>query len=188
MFRSIVLIVAALGLALTSQAPLRAQGSCPQCDLPPGCRGNGNQNGNGNGNSGRNCQLLEITIDSDIDFGRLVLTGDGEGQVLLDLNTGEKRTVGSIDDLGGMAISGRAFITGAPNEAVRINLPTTVNMRDPTGGSAEMRDVVTDLPALPVLDANGRLEFRFSGTLYTDATSSMGGKLRGRVPISVEYQ
>ena len=194
MFRAVTLLFAALCLAMPSQAPLRAQGACPQCDVPPGCRGNGNgNNGNGNGkgrgNNGRNCQTLEISIESDIDFGRLVLlSGGGDGQVVLDLNTGQKRVIGSIDDLGGMAVSGRALITGAPRQTVRIDLPTDVVMRDPTGGTAEMRDMVTDLPALPMLDANGQLEFRFSGTLYTDGDSALGGKLRGRVPISVQYQ
>ncbi len=188
MFRILVLILASLSLAVPADAPLRAQGQCPNCDLPPGCRGNGNGNGNGRGNGNRNCQTLEITIETDIDFGRLVLIGDGIGRVLLDLNTGEKRTFGEIDDLGGMAVSGTARITGAPNEAIRVFLPSIVVMNDPAGGTAELREVVTNLPALPLLDIDGQLEFSFSGTLVTSAETARGGKLRGRVPISVEYQ
>ena len=102
---------------------LRAQGNCPNCDLPPGCRGNGNQNGNGNGNRDRNCQRIAITIESDVDFGRLVLLGAGGARVLLDLNSGQKTVFGEIDDLGGMPITGRALVTGAPFEVRCGDLP-----------------------------------------------------------------
>ncbi len=168
---------------------LRAQGNCPNCDLPPGCRGNGNQNGNGNGNGNRNrnCQRLEISIESDIDFGRVVLLGNGEARVLLDLETGQKTLIGDVDDLGGMPITGRAMITGAPFEQIVIDLPSEVAMRDPTGGNARIRDFVSDLAGFPTLDANGQLTFNFSGTLVIDAETNASGNLRGRVPISVEY-
>ena len=181
------MLLAAFGLAVPMDAPLRAQGQCPNCDLPPGCRGNGNGNGKAKKNRAE-CLTLDITIETDIDFGRLVLIGDGEGRVLLDLNTGEKRTTGEIDDLGGGSISGSARISGAPNQAIRVIMPTRVSMTDAGGATAELRNVVTNLPALPMLDIDGTLEFRFSGTLVTDAGTASGGKLRGRVPISVEYQ
>lgn len=208
----VIMTLALIGLypvPLAPVAPAYAQGNCPNCDLPPGCRGNGNQNGNGarngngngngnganNGNGNgwgaggrpRNCQRLEITIESDIDFGRLVVLGGGEARVLLDLNTGQKHVTGDVDDLGGMPITGRAIITGAPFEDIRVRLPSEVNMRDPSGGSARIRDFVTDLPGFPRLDADGRLEFGFSGTLVLSAQTRSSGNLRGRVPISVEY-
>ena len=184
MFKHLALIAAAISIAIPSTPPVWAQGNCENCDLPPGCRGKGNQKPKPNG---KNCQRVQITIESDVDFGRLVLLGKGEGRVALDLDTGEKRLIGDIDDLGGIAVSGRAVITGAPMEEIRIDLPSEVTMRDPTGGRATMRDVVTNLPALPQLDLDGRLEFRFSGTLVINANTDGSGKLRGRVPISVQY-
>ncbi len=191
MFRAIHLALMAFALtipALTGMgAELRAQGNCPNCDLPPGCRGNGNQNGNGNGNSNRNCQRLEITIESDIDFGRVVLLGDGEARIVLDLDSGQKFLIGDVDDLGGMPITGRAMITGAPFEQIVVDLPNEVAMRDPTGGNARIRDFVSDLEGFPTLDSNGQLEFRFSGTLVIEAETHASGNLRGRIPISVEY-
>lgn len=191
MFRAFTLILALFSLSLPaligSGMELRAQGNCPNCDLPPGCRGNGNQNGNGNGNRNRNCQRLEISIESDIDFGRVVLLGNGEARVLLDLETGQKTLIGDVDDLGGMPITGRAMITGAPFEQIVIDLPSEVAMRDPTGGNARIRDFVSDLSGFPTLDANGQLVFNFSGTLVIDAETNASGNLRGRVPISVEY-
>ncbi len=189
MFRMVALTLAAFSFAapgLTGQdANLRTQGNCPNCDLPPGCRGKGNQKPGKKPK--RNCQRIEIQIESDLDFGRVVLLGDGEGRVLLDLETGQKRLIGDVDDLGGMPITGRAVVTGAPFEQVIIDLPGEVPMRDPTGGRARLREFETDLPALPVLDSGGRLTFNFSGTLVIEAETNASGNLRGRVPITVEY-
>lgn len=182
---------AAFGLVLSALVgvggELRAQGNCDNCHLPPGCRGNGNQNGNGNGNRDRNCQRLTINIESDIDFGRVVLLGNGEARVLMDLTTGNKTVIGDVDDLGGMPVTGKATITGAPFEEVLIDLPSEVAMRDPNGGDARLRDFVTDLDGFPRLDVNGQLEFRFSGTLVIEAQGQSSGNLRGRVPITVQY-
>lgn len=72
-------------------------------------------------------------------------------------------------------------------QSVRVEFPTRVIMRDPAGGEAELRDFVTDLGQLPRLDSAGMLEFRFTGTLYTDVAVAIGGNLRGRVPIQVDY-
>jgi len=182
-----VLVVLASAATPSLVAPAMAQGNCPNCDLPPGCRGKGNGNGNGNGNGQPNCQRLNITIESDIDFGRVVLLGDGEGRVILDLATGEKTLIGDVDDLGGMPFTGRAMITGAPFEQVVISLPGEVRMRDNQGGNALIRDFVTDVDTFAVLDNFGQLEFSFSGTLVLGADQNAAGNLRGRIPISVEY-
>ena len=188
MFRMIVLALMALSLTITAPDAVMAQGQCENCDLPPGCRGNGNQKPKNNGPRRRNCQVLSINIESDIDFGRVVVLKRGSGRVLLDLESGEKTLIGDLDDLGGRPLTGRATITGAPFEALRITLPGSVSMRDATGGQAEISEFVTDLPALPTLDANGQLTFRFSGTLILNDETDASGRLRGRVPISVEYQ
>ena len=175
-------------------SPAFAQGNCPNCDLPPGCRGKGNNkdngnnsNGNGNGRGKPNCERLEIVIESDLDFGRLVLLGDGESRVVLDLTSGTKTIIGDADDLGGMPFTGRAVITGAPFQQVSIFLPAQVDMRDPNGGNALIQDFVMDTDPFSILDSDGRLEFSFSATLVLGAEQTGAGKLRGRVPISVEY-
>lgn len=174
------------GLMTPASEALWAQGNCDNCDLPPGCRGSGDQTPRPNNN--RNCQRLSISIESDIDFGRVVVLNRGDGRVILDLNTGQKTLIGDLDDLGGMPITGQASITGSPFESLRVSFPSRVSMRDATGGEAQIEDFVTDLSALPTLDANGQLTFRFSGTLVITAQTAGSGRLRGRVPISVEYQ
>ena len=187
MFKGMPLCLAVFGLVISALPgpgmEARAQGNCANCDLPPGCRGNGNGNGNGN----RNCQPISLTIESDIDFGRIVLLNDGGMRVVLDLASGQKTIIGNGDDLGGMVITGRAIITGAPFEAVEVSLPNEIEMRDTAGGQARLNDFVTNLDGFPRLDANGQLQFTFSATLVIDPDTDASGSLRGRIPISVEY-
>lgn len=182
MIRLISILVGAALLAFLPAEPVAAQGQCDFCETnPPPRGGGGGRPGNGN-----NTQI-DLTIESDINFGRLVMIGDGIGRVLVDLQTGAKTVVGNLDDLGGMAVQGRAIIRGQPRQAIRVNFPASVVMRDPAGGQAELRDFVSDLGPLPRLNDAGTLEFRFTGTLYTDVAVAIGGNLRGRVPIQVAY-
>lgn len=179
MFRMARLVVAALALAFTPQLALWAQGNCPNCDLPPGCRGNGNQT------SDPSCAPVAIQVDTDLDFGRIVLLGSGAGTVMLDLQTGDRITTGGLDQLGGLPMTGKVIINGAPMRVIRITFPTSVTMTDPAGGTATLDNFKTDLPAMPILDSAGQLEFTFTGTLHSDGLS--GGDLRGRFPIRVAY-
>lgn len=189
MFRAAFLALVAALLAMMPATPAVAQGVCSFCDTKPPPKGQGggrpsNNPGNGNGNGG-NSQALDLSVETDIDFGRIVMIGGGSGTILLDLSTGQRITSGSIDDLGGLPMRGRAVISGGPMRVIRITMPDTVTMTDPTGGTAILRDIVTDLPALPVLDTNGQLEFHFTGTLVADPGAV--GNLRGRIPIRVQY-
>lgn len=188
--RLVILAVITAGLAV---APAYAQRG----------NGNGNGNGNGSGNGGQppactsgsgnaanqnpNCIDIALTIESDIDFGRLVLLGDGIGQVWLDLATGQRYITGSLDAAGGMPVTGRAVVNGAPLSTIRVELPDAIVMADPAGGQAELHDFRTNLPAAPMLDSTGQLQFTFSGTLRTGTGVAIGGRLRGRVPITVSY-
>lgn len=177
MIRAAYFALAAIALAMGLPGPLAAKGgNCKNCDLPPTCRGSG---------SGQAKNCIDLQIESDIQFGRLVLIGDGVGQVLIDLDTGRKVITGRIGDLGGMAFEGRARIQGSPSSPVRIDFPPSITMSDGAGATATLRDFATNLPPIAYLDGNGQLEFRFTGKLYTN--SPIGGKMRGRIPISVDY-
>lgn len=128
---------------------------------------------------------LSIEIFSGLTFSRLALTGQGDASAAIDLQTGQKKTDGGIMDLGGQAVQGRARITGMPRRAIRVTLPGSVTMNSTTGGTAELTDFLTDLPPWPVLDESGTLEFSFGGKLKL--SGPVGGSLRGRIPISVDY-
>ena len=150
-----------------------------------GGNGNGN-NGNGNGNGGSNA-APDLFIQNEINFGRLILLGNGNSSVLLDLESGQKITAGNLDDYGGATMVGRATVTGRPNSEVQVSFPDRITMRDPRGGIAELREFKTSLPIVPRLDNTGTLEFSFTGKLTITETIGDGGDLRGRVPITVEY-
>ena len=130
-------------------------------------------------------QPLSIAIDSGLTFSRLALIGQGEASAEIDAQTGRKRVGGGMIDLGGAAVQGHARITGAPGRAVRVTCPGSVAMTSQGGGTAELTDFTTDLPPWPVLDSSGSLEFSFGGSLVLRGTVS--GALRGRIPISVDY-
>lgn len=128
---------------------------------------------------------LSIEITSDLTFSRMALTGQGEGSASIDPQTGSRRVEGGMIELGGMTVQGRGRITGEPNRRVHIDMPPSVTMTTSLGGTAELTELATDLPAWPVLDSTGTLEFSFGGKLKMRGT--VGGNLRGRIPIRVDY-
>jgi hypothetical protein len=128
---------------------------------------------------------LDIEISTGLEFSRLARTGRGDGVASLDPQSGAKRIDQGLVDLGGFALTGRARVSGTPSRAVRILLPASVTLRTPQGDTAELTDLATDLPAVPVLDASGGLEFSFGGRLRV--TGASAGNFRGRIPIGVEY-
>lgn len=161
---------AILLMALVLAAPAAAQGDCRLCygdSAKPGQR------------------PLALEIFTDLNFARLALAGRDGGSAEVDAASGSKRTDGSVVNLGGLPITGRGRVTGEPLREVRIDLPQTVPMNAPDGGTAELSGFTTDLPARPTLDANGELTFSFGARLAL--RSGSGGNYRGRIPITVDY-
>ena len=157
--------------ALLLSVPALGQGDCRLCYADPGSK------------PGE--PPLTIEIWADLNFSKLALTGREGGSAEVPATGGGKRTEGSMIDLGGIADSGRGRITGAPGREVRIELPDRVEMTSPDGGRAELVNFTTDLPPHPVLNARGELEFNFGAKLVVK--TGRGGNLRGRIPISVDY-
>lgn len=150
-------------------------------------RGNGappSGNGPGNGLEQRNYPL-HVTVESGIDFSRSALRGPEDGDALIDPQTGEKIMGPNMVDLGGLAYQGQARVRGEPMQPVRIELPSRVLLRSPSGAKAELTDFTTDVPGVAMLDANGELTFRFGARISTIEAS--GGNFRGRIPIRVDY-
>lgn len=128
---------------------------------------------------------LRIEIAAQLDFSR-VGAGPGGGAVTIDPRTGARRLSGNVQDLGGMALSGEAVVTGTPGRGVRIFVPASIELDSDHGARARVTDVATDLSAAPRLGPDGRLRFRFGGRLQVAAGDD--GNYRGRIPISVEYE
>jgi hypothetical protein len=127
---------------------------------------------------------LEISVDTDLDFDRLLLasTGDGSARLAPD---GTRLASGSVASIGGRAVVARIVVRGSPGRPVSIDLPRRVELRGIKGGSLIVDSVISDLPRDPVLDSSGKLEFRIGGELILQGDAD--GEYRGDVPVSVDY-
>jgi hypothetical protein len=129
---------------------------------------------------------LGIELLSDLTFSRVSTKGDGEASQIIDPVTGSSQTQGSAVNLGGYIMVGRVKISGEPGYSVRIGIPAHVRMNSGRGGYADLVDVKTDLSASPKLDIAGNLEFSFGGKVVF--SGKQNGRLRGRIPITAEYE
>ncbi|QIK96980.1 DUF4402 domain-containing protein [Sphingomonas sp. HDW15A] len=129
-------------------------------------------------------ESLDISVDTDLDFDRLLLASTGEGSARLTPD-GTRLASGSIASIGGRAVVARIVVSGRPGRKVSIDLPKRVELRGIKGGSLVVESVISDLPSDPALDSNGKLEFRIGGELVL--TGDADGEYRGDVPVSVDY-
>ena len=128
---------------------------------------------------------LRIEIETALDLGR-VAQGAGGGAVELDPRTGTRRVAGALADLGGMALTGKATVTGTPFARIRIDLPARIRLQSTSGDIAEVVQMQSDLPPAPTLNEEGLLRFTFGGKMLLKGGES--GTFRGSVPISAEYE
>jgi hypothetical protein len=130
-------------------------------------------------------QPLRIEIAAQLDFSRIA-AGTGGGSVEIDPGSGTRRLSGNVRDLGGMALSGEAIITGAPGRGVRIFLPAVIDLESDGGRTARVIDVASDAGPAPRIGPDGTLRVRFAGRLAVSGDAD--GNYRGRIPISAEYE
>jgi len=127
---------------------------------------------------------VRLDIEASLDFDRLILAGKGEGSALLSPD-GERSVSGSITAIGARAMVGEVAVRGEPGRIVRISLPDSIELYGLSGGTIRLESIRSDLPAMPRLDADGRLSFRFGGILRV--SGDLDGEFRGDVPVDVEY-
>ena len=127
---------------------------------------------------------LRLEVQASLDFDRLVLLGAGQGAATL-LPSGERSATGSIATLSARAMVGSVTVQGEPGRAVRVELPSRVQLHSLSGGQIAIEEMETDLPGTPTLDSAGNLSFRFGGRLTISGDAE--GEYRGDVPINVEY-
>ncbi len=137
-------------------------------------------------NSGDAVRPLNIEIRSSLDFSRATATGGDGGQISIDPRSGTRTISGNVADLGGSPFAGSAIVTGEPGRAVRIEMPPTIRLTSPGGGSMQIINLRTNLPPSPRLDMAGQLEFAFGGDLQLKG--NVAGQFRGRIPITAEYE
>ena len=129
-------------------------------------------------------QTIELQVEAGLDFDRLVVTDAGEGSATL-LPDGTRHVSGSVEAISGRAMVGEARVRGEPGRAIRIELPSRVDMYSVSGGRITIDRIASDLPPMPRLDSAGKLSFRFGGRIRVSGNSD--GDFRGDLPITVEY-
>ena len=127
---------------------------------------------------------LRMTITANLDFARLT-SGDAGGELSVD-PSGTVVPRGRVRALGGMAFAGRAEVEGEPGRAIRVDLPSIVELTSVSGGTVRVRNLRTDLAPGARLGADGRLSFAFGGDL--DVRGDVDGQFRGRIAITVDYE
>lgn len=127
---------------------------------------------------------VKLDVETSLNFDRVILAGGGDGSAELGPDGG-RNVGGSIAAIGARAMVGEVVIRGEPGRLVRIELPRRIELFGLSGGTIRLESIRSDLPPMPRLDGNGRLSFRFGGTLRV--SGDLDGNFRGDVRIDVEY-
>ena len=170
--RTFALSLAALAAAAVGLSP--ARGQCRLCEKPTTAL---SQSVDGDG--------IELEIETSLDFGRLILAGQGQGAAVIRPD-GSNAAEGALATVGPRAMVGTATVHGTPGRAIRVELPPRIDLFSMRGGRITVDNVTSDLASLPRLDSAGNLTFRFGGRVTVTGDSE--GDYRGDMPITVEYQ
>jgi hypothetical protein len=170
-FKHHALLLAALAAAAAGVSP--ARGQCRLCDTPSTAPATPAES-----------DAIELEIETSLDFGRLILAGDGQGAAVIRPD-GSSGAEGALAAVSARAMVGTAAIHGAAGRAVRVELPRRIDLYSVGGGRITVDDLTSDLPSLPRLDSAGNLSFRFGGRVTVRGDSE--GDYRGEMPITVEY-
>jgi len=166
------LSLAVLAAAAAGLSP--ARGQCRLCDTPTTGLAKPAQG-----------DAIELEIETSLDFGRLVLAGEGQGAAVIRPD-GSSGAQGALSAVSARAMVGTAAIHGEAGRAVRVELPRRIDLYSVGGGRITVDDLASDLPSMPRLDSAGNLGFRFGGRVTVSGDSE--GEYRGEMPITVEYQ
>ncbi|HET9355306.1 MAG TPA: DUF4402 domain-containing protein [Sphingomicrobium sp.] len=169
----LALIPLAVALAAVIGQPRPALAQCRLCDTPETAAPEREDD-----------RPLEIAIDADLDFDRLLLASNGSGRARLGPD-GTRLASGAIASIGGRAMVARVTVRGMPGRPVSIDLPARVELLGLKGGRLVIEQLISDLGDQPKLDSNGELTFRIGGELTLDGEAD--GDYRGSVPIAVDY-
>jgi hypothetical protein len=127
---------------------------------------------------------MALEVQTSLDFDRVILTGPAGGTARLTPD-GSRQTSGALAALTGRAMTGEVVIRGEPGRQIRVDLPVRIDLHGFAGGALAITRIVSDLPAMPRLDGDGRLRVRFGGELFVGGDAE--GEYRGDVPITVDY-
>lgn len=125
-----------------------------------------------------------LSIETTLDFDRIVLVGDGYGSATLGPD-GERHTEGIVAALSGRAMVGTVVIRGEAGRYVSVHIPADVELFSTDGARLRLEAITSDLPDSPRINADGELRFSFGGRLLIEGDAE--GDYRGEIPIIAEY-
>lgn len=173
--RYLALLTLALSGAVGLSAPALPQDASAPCRLcEPG----------GAPTDAKPAKPITLDVQASLDFDRLILAGSGDGGAEL-APDGTRTAKGSVASIGARAMAGEVIIRGEPGRIVRVVLPGSIELQGLSGGTIRLESIRSDLPAMPRLDANGTLRFRFGGIVRL--IGDVDGEFRGDVPVDVDY-
>lgn len=128
--------------------------------------------------------VLTLSVETRLDFDRLVLDGLGEGVADL-APEGARDARGSVSVISARATVGHIVIRGEAGRYIRVTLPETITLFGLSGGSVRLDSIRSDIGDSPRIGSDGTLSFRLGGSLRI--VGELDGDYRGEVPIDVDY-
>ncbi len=130
----------------------------------------------------------EITVRqlSPIEFGAFT-SGNSGGTVTIDAKSGGRSSSGGIATLGGNYGQAEFSIEGHPGEEVTIYLPDQLVLDGKGGaGSVRITKLVSEPPAVVMLDPEGRAKVKVGGMLNVSG-GAYQGQYNGHFNLDVRY-
>ncbi len=127
---------------------------------------------------------LRVEVVADLDFARVV-AGNSGGALAIGAD-GSDRSEGEVRVIGAGGFTARVAVSGTPNRAVRIGLPSRITLRSPGGQETHITDLTASTPLLSRLGPDGRLDFTIGGRLIVPP--GLDGNFRGNIAIDVSYE
>ncbi len=128
--------------------------------------------------------VIKVTADSDLDFGKLALSGLG-GHVRLK-PSGERFLSGEVDNLGGAYGPATAGVKGRPHGRFVIYAPHISRLRRSGGGRLIAKRIRSKPFRFGQFDEKGEARIQFGADLPLSAQAEQG-QYRGRVSFWVIY-
>ena len=127
---------------------------------------------------------VELEIETNLNFARLILAQAGSGQAVLRPD-GSSYATGSVAPAGARSTVATIKVHGEANRALRIDVPRRIDLYSLGGARLTFDQVETDATLLPKLDSAGNFTFHIGGRLRFIGDED--GDYRGDLPITVEY-
>jgi hypothetical protein len=164
------MLTASVAIA-ASPWPARAQ--CRLCDTPATAPTQNATNDD-----------VRLEIETDLDFDRLIVDGNGGGDATLRTD-GSTLATGSVE-VGPRTKVATVIVHGEPGRTLRIDIPRRIDLFSLEGSRLIFDEVMTDAADLPRLDSAGNFTFHIGGRLRFGGNED--GDYRGDLAINVEYQ